>query len=300
MKWLMDKEERMKSGKWFLLWLICGLLLGACSTLQHSQRVEVADGELTYASLGEGPVTIVLESGLGDGMQSWDGIFEPLSEISRVFAYSRPGYLPSSATLRPRTPQRIVDELRQLLRQSGHNPPYLLVGHSLGGLYVLDFVERYPQEVAGVVLVDARHPMTTESCRERGLSDCTMPRLLYALQASHVRLEYDGAQQPKMPATMGQIPLAVVSRAPDRGLPSAAWQSLWSEMQLSLSELSSRSRHMIASDAGHYVHRDQPEVVLEAVDWVYTSWQNGNAGQAGSTHSNGKEGSGLVRVDHWF
>jgi pimeloyl-ACP methyl ester carboxylesterase len=290
----------MNSGKWLVLLLISGFLLVACSTLQNSQRIEVADGEMAYASLGEGPVTIVLESGLGDGMESWDGIFEPLSEISQVFAYSRPGYLPSSRTERPRTPQRIVDELRELLHRSGHQPPYLLVGHSLGGLYILDFVERYPQEVAGVVLLDARHPMTTECCQQRGLSGCSMPRLVYALQSSHVQQEYDGAQETRMPATMGQIPLAVVSRDTRKGMTSAGWQSLWSEMQLSLSELSGRSRHIVAMDAGHYVHRDQPETVLEAVTWVYTSWRDGDVSQAGSINSNVKSRRGLVKINHWF
>jgi pimeloyl-ACP methyl ester carboxylesterase len=291
----------MKSGKWIVLLLISGFLLAACSTLQkNSQRLEVADGEMAYASLGEGPVTIVLESGLGDVMESWDGIFEPLSEISQVFAYSRPGYLPSSRTESPRTPQRIVDELRELLHRSGHQPPYLLVGHSLGGLYILDFVERYPQEVAGVVLLDARHPMTTECCQQRGLSGCTMPRLVYALQSSHVQQEYDGAQETRMPATMGQIPLAVVSRDTRKGMTSAGWQSLWSEMQLSLSELSGRSRHIVAMDAGHYVHRDQPETVLEAVTWVYTSWRDGDVSQAGSINSNVKSRRGLVKINHWF
>jgi pimeloyl-ACP methyl ester carboxylesterase len=290
----------MKSGKWIAVLLICGLMLGACATLQNSQRIAVADGEVGYASLGEGPVTIVLESGLGDGMESWDGIFEPLSEISRVFAYSRPGYLPSSETRHPRTPQRIVDDLRLLLQRSEHQPPYLLVGHSLGGLYMLDFVERYPQEVAGLVLLDARHPMTTESCQQRGLSNCTMPGIVYMLQPSHVRQEYDGAQHPRMPATMGQIPLVVVSRDIRKGMTSAAWQNLWSEMQLSLSELSGHSRYMIANDAGHYVHKDQPEVVLEAVHWVYMSWQNGDEGQTGSIRIKRDKKRGLVRIGQWF
>lgn len=290
----------MKSGKGLVLVLISGFLLVACSTLQNSQRIAVADGEMAYATLGEGPVTIVLESGLGDGMESWDGIFEPLSEISQVFAYSRPGYLPSSRTERPRTPQRIVDELRELLQRSGHQPPYLLVGHSLGGLYMLDFVERYPQEVAGVVLLDARHPMTTACCQQRGLSDCSMPRLVYAVQSSHVQQEYDGAQEASMPATMGQIPLAVVSRDTRKGMTSAAWQSLWSEMQLNLSELSSRSRRFIAIDAGHYVHQDQPETVLEAVTWVYTSWQRGDVSRAGSMNGEVKAQRGLVKINHWF
>ncbi len=274
MLWMVqEKGEAMyiRLVKGFTTAVICVSLLTACTTLRHAHLQQIGDSRIGYASIGEGPVTIVLEAGLGDGMASWNGIMDELSEISRVFAYSRPGYLPSGATDRPRTPRQIVDELRQLLRRTGHVPPYLLVGHSLGGLYMLNFVERFPEEVIGVVLVDGRHPMMTQTCLRRELSGCNMPRLLQAILPAHALAEYEAAQVARMPATMGDKPLAVVSRAPDRGMESAAWMALWSEMQLDLSELSGRSRYLVAQRAGHYVHQDEPERVLEGVNWVLSS-----------------------------
>lgn len=264
----------------FAIAVICACLLTACTTLRNAKHQQIEGARIGYAAMGEGPVTIVLEAGLGDGMASWDGIIDELSRISRVFAYSRPGYLPSGVTDRPRTPRQIVDELRQLLKRTGHAPPYLLVGHSLGGLYVLNFVERYPQEVAGVVLVDGRHPMTTRACQQRQLSGCTMPRLMQAVLPGHALDEYRAAQGARMPATMGDKPLAVVSRAPQRGMESAAWRALWSEMQLSLSELSSRSRQLVAAHGGHYVHKEEPERVVDGVKWVFTSWLDDASGVA--------------------
>ncbi|MEW8506096.1 MAG: alpha/beta fold hydrolase [Candidatus Thiodiazotropha sp.] len=252
--------------------MLCGSLLGACTTMRHAEQQQLGDGRIGYAAIGEGRLTIVLEAGLGDGMASWDGIMDELSEISRVFAYSRPGYLPSSRTERPRTPGQIVDDLRQLLRQTGHAPPYLLVGHSLGGLYMLDFVERYPNEVAGVVLVDSRHPLMTQACLQRELRGCTMPRLMQALLPGHALDEYRAAQVDRVPVTMGDKPLAVISRAPKSGMESMAWVALWSEMQLGLSELSRRSTHLVAHHGGHYVHKDEPERVVEGVKWVFSSW----------------------------
>ncbi|PVV13547.1 MAG: hypothetical protein B6D77_04260 [gamma proteobacterium symbiont of Ctena orbiculata] len=257
----------------FVMALICVCLLTACTTLRNVKHQPIEGTRIGYASLGQGPATIVLEAGLGDGMASWDGIMDELSEITRVFAYSRPGYFPSSATDRLRTPQQVVDDLRHLLKRTGHRPPYLLVGHSMGGLYVLNFVERYPDEVAGVVLVDGRHPMTTQACLERGLSGCNMPHLMQALLPSHALEEYQAAQSTRMPVTMGDKPLAVISRAPDRGMTSAAWRALWSEMQEDLSELSGRSRHLVAEHGGHYVHKDEPERVIEAVNWVFSNWR---------------------------
>jgi pimeloyl-ACP methyl ester carboxylesterase len=259
--------------KGMVLVIISAALLMACTTPSHAERLVMDDVQVGYASLGEGAVTIVLEAGLGDGMETWDGIIDELSATARVFAYSRPGYPPSSTTNRSRRPGQIVDELRQLLKRTGHPPPYLLVGHSLGGIYVLNFVERYPDEVAGVVLVDGRHPMLPRTCLQRALSGCTMPRLVQALLADHVLDEYKAAQEARMPSAMGEKPLAVVSRAPDRGLESKAWRALWSEMQVGLSELSRRSRHLVARHGGHYVHQDEPAQVIEGVEWVYSVWQ---------------------------
>ncbi|MES9988852.1 MAG: alpha/beta hydrolase [Candidatus Thiodiazotropha endolucinida] len=248
--------------------VISGCLLTACTTLRHSERVELEGSAVGYASVGEGDVTIVLESGLGDGMTSWDGIMDELAQISRVFAYSRPGYFPSRASNRSRNPDQVVDELRLLLKQTGHTPPYLLVGHSLGGLYVLNFVERYPGEVAGVVLVDGRHPMMTQACLKRALNGCSMPSLVQSLLPRHAVDEYKAAQTSRLPVTMGDKPLAVISRAPGHGMNSAGWDKLWSEMQVDLAELSSRSIHLVARRGGHYVHKDEPDRVIEGINWV--------------------------------
>ena len=81
--------------KGFVMALVCVCLLTACTTLRNVKHQQLEGTRIGYASLSEGPVTIVLEAGLGDGMASWDGVMDELSEVTRVFAYSRPGYFPS-------------------------------------------------------------------------------------------------------------------------------------------------------------------------------------------------------------
>ena len=250
----------------FSIFMTC--LITACATMQGSRSVEIDGEPLVYMERGMGSPTIVLEAGLGSGMASWEDIIDPLASISKVFAYSRPGYSSSRETNRPRTPAQIVDDLRRLLAQTGNKPPYVLVGHSLGGLYMLNYVERYPDEVAGVVLVDTRHPLFTQTCQARGLNFCTLPSALRLLTPTHVLSEYDGAQGSRMPSTMGDIPLAVISRGRFGLMESAEWQALWDEMQLGLSELSTRGRHLTAEHAGHFVHKEEPASVLEGVEWV--------------------------------
>jgi len=205
---------------------------------------------------------------MGDGMASWKSVFEPLSSLSQVFAYSRPGYDLSDDTARPRTPNQIVDDLRRVLSLTGNRPPYLLVGHSLGGIYMLRFAELYPDEVAGMVLLDARHPMFTKACLDRELAFCDLPSVIRPLLPSHVLNEHDAVQDERMPATLGDTPLVVISQGRIELLESKSFQALWHEMQVELSELSSRSRYVIAEDAGHYIHQEAPELLLQGVQWV--------------------------------
>ncbi len=244
-------------------------LLSSCVTLLNSETVDVGDTEFVYATLGQGPLTLVLESGLGDGMDSWESIFEEISLISKVFAYSRPGYGKSESTSRPRNKQQIVRDLRELLRNSGQHPPYVLVGHSLGGDYMLHYAEAYPQEVAGVVLVEARHPDFSRLCMEKGLSGCEVPTVIYSLWSEHVKHEYDAAQQMKLSGSIGNIPLVVISRSPDSGgMESDDFISLWMDTQKTLTNFSTNSVHIVAKNAGHYVHKDEPSTVTKGVRWV--------------------------------
>ncbi|PRC93488.1 alpha/beta fold hydrolase [Solimicrobium silvestre] len=101
---------------------------------------------------------VVFENGARETLETWDKVIADISKDATVFAYNRPGYGRSETTSAPRDGRTIVEELRQILQQQGLKPPYLLVGHSMGGLYMQLFARMYPQEVQGVVLVDSLYP----------------------------------------------------------------------------------------------------------------------------------------------
>lgn len=101
---------------------------------------------------------IVFENGSRNTIDKWGSVPELLAADATVFAYNRPGYGNSEAATTPRDGRTIVEELRALLRHKGLKPPYVLVGHSLGGLYVQLFARAYPDEVKALVLVDALYP----------------------------------------------------------------------------------------------------------------------------------------------
>ena len=111
-------------------------------------------------------VVVVFESGLRGTLDRWDKVLDAVSPSASVFAYNRPGYANSDATEAPRDGATIVRQLRQVLKHKGLAPPYVLVGHSLGGLYMQLFAKLYPDEVAGIVLVDALLPRVVKKTEE--------------------------------------------------------------------------------------------------------------------------------------
>lgn len=119
------------------------------------QTVDIGGYSLNVYCTGAGGPTVVLESGLGDGLEEWGRVQTGISEFARVCSYDRAGYGRSDAGPYPRTSDVIAEELHRLLQNAGEPPPYVLVGHSFGGYNVRVFHGRYPTEVTAMVLVDS-------------------------------------------------------------------------------------------------------------------------------------------------
>lgn len=114
--------------------------------------------ETMYIATQGAAATIVFENGSRSTLDKWNKVIPAVAKEANIFAYNRPGYGMSDKPSTPRDGKTVVEELRQVLRQQGVKPPYVLVGHSLGGLYMQMYARSYPQEVQGVVLVDAVYP----------------------------------------------------------------------------------------------------------------------------------------------
>ncbi|GHO85689.1 alpha/beta hydrolase [Dictyobacter formicarum] len=139
-----------------------GTLYQALSEAQEQRRypppgtlADVGGHRLHYLDMGKGGPTVILDSGLGCSMLDWCYIQPEVARFTRVCAYDRAGYGWSEPGPKPRSAQRIVDELLTLLTRANIPGPYILVGHSLGGLHMQLFARQHPELVAGVVLVDA-------------------------------------------------------------------------------------------------------------------------------------------------
>ena len=121
------------------------------------QLVDVGGYRLHIFCQGEGSPTVIVDSGLGDFSLSWSQVQPEVARFSRICTYDRAGYGWSDPHSVPRTAQQIVLELHTLLNKANIEGPYILVGHSLGGAHVRMFTNLYPEEVAGIILVDAMH-----------------------------------------------------------------------------------------------------------------------------------------------
>jgi hypothetical protein len=138
--------------------ILLAVSLSGCASL-HGVRTEKVDNrQVEYVLVKHDTETVVFENGLGGKINGWVKVFSEISKDTTAFVYNRPGYGESELMATPRDGIHVVSELRSLLQSKNLNPPYVLVGHSLGGLYMQLFARLYPSEVSALVLVDSTHP----------------------------------------------------------------------------------------------------------------------------------------------
>ncbi|HVX67833.1 MAG TPA: alpha/beta hydrolase, partial [Bryobacteraceae bacterium] len=120
--------------------------------------VDVGGFRMHLYCAGEGSPAVILDSGLSDAWLHWYKVQPEVAATTRVCAYDRAGLGWSDPSPRPRSSKVIAQELHTLLERAGIRPPFVLVGHSMGGLDVRMYASLYREQVAGMVLVDASHP----------------------------------------------------------------------------------------------------------------------------------------------
>ena len=158
-----------RSAKWACATLVVAVALGSAVQWTLSQRtlaagpppgrlVDVGGHRLHLLCEGSGSPAVILEPGLPGSSLAWSGIADEVAAFATVCTYDRAGYGWSETGPSPRTAGTIVRELNRLLGAAGISPPYVLVGHSFGGLIMQLYAGHFPDQVAGMVLVDSSHP----------------------------------------------------------------------------------------------------------------------------------------------
>jgi pimeloyl-ACP methyl ester carboxylesterase len=138
---------------------------------QRGHLVQAGSIRMNIDCSGQGSPTVILESGSGGPSLDWLMVQPEVAKFSRVCSYDRAGYGWSDSGPEPRSSLQIAHELKQLLQAAGEKGPYVLVGHSMGGYDIRVYTGQYPNDVAGMVLVDASHEdqdlRAPESIRKR-------------------------------------------------------------------------------------------------------------------------------------
>lgn len=250
---------------------------------------------------------IVFENGSGESMDSWDKVINDISIIAPVFTYDRAGIGKSEPIKGNPTLRNNSDRLRSILMSQGIKPPYILVGHSLGGFYICGYAKYYPDDLAGLIFVDPDDFTQTyddfkKPFREIGLSEKYIDsmmnkkvanalsidtinssatdkeyKMLWELRLSdYIELKnFDIPQMPLYFLVGGRFSVPIEQRAKDynQELLFRIRTKHWVENWTNYVNKSKYGRLFYSTIAGHYVQLDDPELVISSIDLILRDYK---------------------------
>jgi pimeloyl-ACP methyl ester carboxylesterase len=255
------------------------------------KSANVGSRTIRYHCEGKGQPTVVIEQGGGISLESvfswkqrvgWAALAPQIASLTRMCVYDRIGLGRSSKADHARTSFDIASELHAMLAVEKIQAPYVFAGQSLGGMNALAFANRYPSEVAGVVLVDSSHPQQlsrTNAVLPPPRAD--EPEALRGFRDGPERTMMGGewfdfaknAEQFTHHMSIGAIQLIVLTAAPqppnDQGPLPREWQlaiePVHQQLQRELTKFSTNSKQVVAQKAGHNIQLEEPQLVLDAI-----------------------------------
>ncbi|TMR98334.1 alpha/beta fold hydrolase [Nonomuraea basaltis] len=261
----------------------------------RATHVEAGPHRISTTIFGSGEPAVIIEPAFGGNAESWREVAETLAKETTVVTYDRAAYGSSSRALDNRTPGDIARNLHEVLDAAAIARPVVLVGHSAGGVHTRAFTGLYDTEVAGMVLVDSSTEGQTQilrDClpwRDRLFEAVTLPLLIAvsrkirsgadrrSMMREHRALKrLTAADQPLAKRALGNRPLMVLTRSPGSSDAIPEDWRRWHRLNANLAQLSANSRHIIADRAGHYIHDDDPGLVIAAIKDVLHSVRTGN------------------------
>jgi len=227
---------------------------------------------------------VVLETGLGAESEEWEAVQRDVEIFTATCRYDRANRGHSDLAPKPRSVGDFVIDLHALLVAAAIPRPYVLVGHSLGGLIVRLYAHQYPHDVAGLVLVDPMHEDQFE--RIGPLLPAAFPgepealtefRSFWTTDWRDPTKNQEGVDFPACQAqahtigSLGDIPLLVLTAGnflqfgPPGNPGAARMHRMWLAMHRELMQQSSNAQQIVVETSGHFVQREQPEIVVDAI-----------------------------------
>ena len=231
----------------------------------------VVNGHRLFGLLsGEGETTVILDAGLGGTSEDWSKVQPEVANFSKVFSYSRAGLGKSEKASIPRTCKDIIEDLRSLLLATNLHPPYVLVAHSWSGINARWFASQYPEEIAGMVLIDAVHENKYEQF-EKILSEEKANRMwAFVKDPSKNDENIDrmaSIAQVRDKQILFDFPLIILTRAAD----SDELSKIETDLQAEFLKLSTNSRQYFSKHNDHFIQNLEPELVIDSIRQVIKS-----------------------------
>jgi pimeloyl-ACP methyl ester carboxylesterase len=249
-----------------------------------SEMIDVGGHRLALTSCGAGSPTVVLETGLGAEGSEWAAIERAIAPTNRIIHYDRANRGASDRVAGPRTALDMVRDLHRLLRTADIGGPYVLVGHSFGGLLVRLYAHHHRDQVAGLVLVDAMHedqfdvfgplfsPVTPSDPPAMVKMRAFWQGGWRSPAATEEAIDFAASfRQMAEVVSLGSIPLHVLIAGTLLKSPMvppqsrASLQARWQAQRMEFLNLSTQASHSLALDSGHFVQRDAPSLVSDAI-----------------------------------
>jgi pimeloyl-ACP methyl ester carboxylesterase len=235
------------------------------------RQVPAGGHKLNVLMGGEGAPAVIFEAGFGSGLASWSTVQSEIAKVARTVSYDRAGIGNSETGPKPRAAKQIAGELHAALQNAGVGPPYVLVGHSFGGIYVRVFADLYPKEVVGLVLIDPSQESFDEWTRthpeaQRAGRDEQMSKASQGVrdEGAGVNASYSQARAAKVPA---DIPVILLTAMKDDTMPGSV-RKVWGEKQTEWIGKVPGGKHVVVENSGHFIQGEQPQVVIDAIKEV--------------------------------
>jgi len=248
-------------------------------------KIDVGGFNLYIDCKGEGSPTVILESGLEGDVVTWKDVHPEVAKFTRVCRYDRTGLAHSDYGPTPRDAELTAQDLHTLLSKANITPPYILVGHSFGGLLIRRYAFDFPEDVSGMIFVDSLQEDWWDEALALLPADTSNDSSRLASFRLYLR---DGWRDPTnnfeamdIPAVVeqvretgdfGDIPITVLTAGEftvlNPGLPpdlEAALANLFTEEQARLASLSTNGMQIIVPNTGHNMPRENPIAVIDAI-----------------------------------
>jgi pimeloyl-ACP methyl ester carboxylesterase len=235
------------------------------------QRVDAGGHGLNLLIGGkrsEARPAVILEGGFGTGIASWSTVQRDIAKFTQVVSYDRAGLGQSDAGPKPRDAKQIATELHSALQKAGIKPPYVMVGHSFGGPFVRVFAKMYPNEVAGLVLVDPSQEafhLWTKTNPPPGFKEevAKMAEAPAGVRDEFAAIDatYEQARAARIPAG---IAVTLITATQDESMPAEA-RKVWTEKHKEWIEKVPGGKLIIAEKSGHFVQAQEPVLVVNAI-----------------------------------